>query len=727
MDRYISIYIHFCVFRQRNIPFHPELWNLYGLSSWLKHLMSMQDSSVQNRVKRLIDERFYGKAEAMLQYTGLSREDLRDFINAKRDFTLEQYGRIAGEAHVSLQWLLSGQGYMDLPSVGTGGDGMPVSPPKGEQTSPSVARQEPENTAQTKPRRKSAGRGRPRKQTALPAAGFGSRKSAATGDGIPVGQPPFDKEEFTRIWNSPSAFSIDIVHGEGEAHTCLMVPSAYSCTSVFGPSSDRVAFPVWEALIAQTANRGWNRLLCASRQSGLHDLFRSGCCREGREGESFHCVDFWDVSHSHRVNPLLLCADVFESDSSYRSHRGFMNSINILNFSESLIRSCFRYLHLTVEERRFLWKEFSACQDFLASVIDLLFYTDMVSYDAYGNKLTASASSPTSFVDGEGRPSEVAYSIGRYADLPHVIAFFMQRIEDILCAIWTVRKPAETHMTFYDLSWKDRNVAMRNHELDFFASILRKLASPEAFWVLSGSDFLITMRYGKLPRNLSICYDHVCAAAGGDVERTWCNVVLNAVVSGSTNCNCCVSEDISARLFKRPMAMMVDDICQSAIDRPDELLSKGNPERIASCLGIPSVEELRAVYLGSVADAIVDMSGAVVATPSCDNRTRREILSRVTAAPLGIRGPVGVVPARVTFLADKMDCVLLSASAQAPVSPPPCAGEVSCAPGKWEERVRANYDRILSESTELCRQMCRDTTGRFCRPDRKPGADTRSS
>ena len=211
----------------------------------------------------------------------------------------------------------------------------------------------------------------------------------------------------------------------------------------------------------------------------------------------------------------------------------------------------------------------------------------------------------------DGVPAELYRYKGRYADLPHVLAFLMQEYTTIFDVLMMEESVASLVAPF--------KTALQNKAMDQLEGMVgtlriyvSRLVTPEAFWVLSGDDFDLKISDPKDPSYLLIANDPKMEAI---------ITALNAVIL-----NRLVSEVNTGEGKNNPVSIIVDELPTLYFNKIDRLQGTARSNKVSIALGFQSKEQLEKDYGKEVTAALLGIFGSVISATT-NNKDTVEWLS----------------------------------------------------------------------------------------------------
>ena len=325
------------------------------------------------------------------------------------------------------------------------------------------------------------------------------------------------------------------------------------------------------------------------------------------QGCKFNIINFVDVEHSRRVNPI---------QSKY---------INNLAAASETAETLLESLQKGKKEGGGGSDQFfqTSAVNFLAACIYFFVNYEKEPYDADGNKLYAEKAQdpktkfwkPTGVVRDckDGNIVEPAYWLGKYSDMPHILSFLNESYQTIFEVLETDNEVAPLLGPFQTAL---KNKAME--QLEGMIGTLRvytsRLATKESYWIFhkDGDDFDLKVSDPKSPSYLLIANDPEMESIIGALNA----LILNRLV---TRVNTGQGKNV-------PVSIIVDELPTLYFHKIDRLIGTARSNKVSVTLGFQELPQLEADYGKVGMQKIITTVGNVV-SGSARNKETLEWLS----------------------------------------------------------------------------------------------------
>lgn len=445
----------------------------------------------------------------------------------------------------------------------------------------------------------------------------------------------FDNESFVQTRDKvENEYSVNIpmiyYHLKKMHHGWINICNPFRGTLVLGTPGSGKSFSIIEPFIRQHAAKGFTLMVYDYKFPTLaRNLFYQYCKNKHYghlpAGCKFHVVNFSDVEHSHRVNPiqkkyipdlaaasetaatLLAALNKGGGEKKGGSEAFFTNSAE--NFLAAIIYF-FVNFHPTGFYRGKKCRHFISCRGEKLEVI-IRGRNDLEAINAKGERVldfmdisrgNVSVDEDNMFAplvgfkyhdmtgnliliesewweDDKGNTVVPDTITGEFSDMPHVLSLLGKSYSNVFDLLLGDAHIASLMAPFAS-AYKNRAM----DQLEGMAGTLRvntaRLVSPEAYWVLTGDDFDIKISDPKNPSYLVIANDPEKEEVMGSLNA----VILNRLVT---------------RVNSRgniPVSLIIDELPTLYFHKLDRLIGTARSNKVAVTLGFQELPQLEADY-----------------------------------------------------------------------------------------------------------------------------------
>ena len=382
---------------------------------------------------------------------------------------------------------------------------------------------------------------------------------------------------------------------------------------VVGVPGSGKTFGIIEPLIRQESAKGWSMCVYDYKFPVLARKLFYHFEKNKAEGKlpahaTFNVINFVNVEYSRRVNPI---------------QNRYINSVGEASETAVTLMEALQKGKSGGGGADDFFKK--AAENFLAACIFFFVNYEVVPYDKEWVELReeklkgpdgkllrdGQGNIVRRYYYSDGKPAELYRYKGRYADLPHVLAFLMQEYTTIFDVLMMEESVASLVAPF--------KTALQNKAMDQLEGMVgtlriyvSRLVTPEAFWVLSGDDFDLKISDPKDPSYLLIANDPKMEAI---------ITALNAVIL-----NRLVSEVNTGEGKNNPVSIIVDELPTLYFNKIDRLQGTARSNKVSIALGFQSKEQLEKDYGKEVTAALLGIFGSVISATT-NNKDTVEWLS----------------------------------------------------------------------------------------------------
>ena len=385
---------------------------------------------------------------------------------------------------------------------------------------------------------------------------------------------------------------------------CINITNPFRGTWVVGTPGSGKTFSVIEPFIRQHSRKGFAMVVYDYKWPTLAQKLYYAYCKNKKQGAQhgaekdfqFNVINFVDVSHSRRVNPI--------------QRKYIPNLAAASETAETLLES----LQKGKKEGGGGSDQFfqTSAVNFLAACIYFFVNYEREPYDKYGNRLIAEKvmdrqtrkEKPTGRVfDHDGNlldaQADGYYWLGKYSDMPHILSFLNESYQTIFEVLETDNEVAPLLGPFQTAL---KNKAME--QLEGMIGTLRvftsRLATKESYWIFhkDGDDFDLKVSDPKNPSYLLIANDPEMESIIGALNA----LILNRLV---TRVNTGQGRNI-------PVSIIVDELPTLYFHKIDRLIGTARSNKVSVALGFQELPQLEADYGKVGMQKIITTVGNVV-------------------------------------------------------------------------------------------------------------------
>lgn len=377
---------------------------------------------------------------------------------------------------------------------------------------------------------------------------------------------------------------------------------------VVGVPGSGKTFGIIEPLIRQESAKGWS--LCVydfkfpvlARKLFYH-FEKNKALGVLPAHSQYNVINFVDPSYSRRVNPV-------------QNH--YINSVGEASETAVTLMEALQKGKSGGGGSDDFFKKSS--ENFMAAIIYFFVNYDVIPYDKEWTELKEviqkdANGKPLKDDEGniirkyyynDGKEAQLYRYKGRYADLPHMLAFLLQEYATIFEILMMEPKVAPLIAPF-KTAFEHKAMDQLEGMVGTLRVYVSRLVTPEAFWVLSGDDFDLKISDPKNPGYLLIANDPKMEAI---------ITALNAVIL-----NRLVAEVNTGEGKNNPCGIIVDELPTLYFNKIDRLQGTARSNKVSIALGFQSKGQLVKDYGKEQTDALLGIFGTVVAATTNDKDT----------------------------------------------------------------------------------------------------------
>lgn len=377
------------------------------------------------------------------------------------------------------------------------------------------------------------------------------------------------------------------------------VVNPFRGTWVVGTPGSGKTFSIIEPFIRQHSAKGFAMVLYDYKFPTLANKLyyhykKNKALGKTPEGCTFNIINFVNVEYSRRVNPIQ------------------QKYINNLAAAQETAETLIESLQKGKKEGGGGSDQFfqTSAVNFLAACIYFFVNYEKEPYDENGNKLYAervedpdtTQKKPTGRVFTSSDMTErvePAYWLGKYSDMPHILAFLNLDYKVIFQVLETDREVTPLLSPF---ATAFENKAME--QLEGMIGTLRvntsRLATKESYWIFhrDGDDFDLKVSDPKHPSYLLIANDPEMESIIGALNALILNRLVTRVNSGQGK--------------NVPVSIIVDELPTLYFHKIDRLIGTARSNKVAVTLGFQELPQLEADYGKVGMQKIITTVGNVV-------------------------------------------------------------------------------------------------------------------
>ena len=385
---------------------------------------------------------------------------------------------------------------------------------------------------------------------------------------------------------------------------CINITNPFRGTWVVGTPGSGKTFSVIEPFIRQHSRKGFAMVVYDYKWPTLAQKLYYAYCKNKKQGAQhgakkdfqFNVINFVDVSHSRRVNPI--------------QRKYIPNLAAASETAETLLES----LQKGKKEGGGGSDQFfqTSAVNFLAACIYFFVNYEREPYDKYGNRLIAEKvmdrqtrkEKPTGRVfDHDGNlldaQTDGYYWLGKYSDMPHILSFLNESYQTIFEVLETDNEVAPLLGPF-QTALKNKAMEQLEGMIGTLRVFISRLATKESYWIFhkDGDDFDLKVSDPKNPSYLLIANDPEMENIIGALNA----LILNRLV---TRVNTGQGRNI-------PVSIIVDELPTLYFHKIDRLIGTARSNKVSVALGFQELPQLEADYGKVGMQKIITTVGNVV-------------------------------------------------------------------------------------------------------------------
>lgn len=416
-------------------------------------------------------------------------------------------------------------------------------------------------------------------------------------------------------------------------------------TIVLGTPGSGKSFGIIDPFIRQHAAKGFAMMVYDYKFPTLAKTLFYQYCKNKHyghlpEGCKFHVVNFSDVEHSHRINPiqkkyipdlaaasetastLLAALNKGGGEKKGGSEAFFTNSAE--NFLAAIIyffvnfhptgyhkgKKCRRYIACRGEKLEVIIRgrnsleavnakgervlDFMDCDRGNVSVDEDNMFNSLVGFKYYDTSRQLVMIEREWWEDPDGNEVTPDTFTGEYSDMPHVLALLGKAYSDVFDILM-----GDSHIASLMAPFQSAYTNKAMEQLEGMVGTLRvnsaRLVSPEAYWVFSGDDFDLKISDPDNPSYLVIANDPEKEQVIGSLNA----VILNRLVTRVNSKG------------NIPVSIIVDELPTLYFHKIDRLIGTARSNKVAVTLGFQELPQLEADYGKNGMQKIISTCGNI--------------------------------------------------------------------------------------------------------------------
>lgn len=325
---------------------------------------------------------------------------------------------------------------------------------------------------------------------------------------------------------------------------------------------------------------------------------------------TFHAVNFLSPTHSMRCNPIAAnqLQDIIDAQMAAASILCNLNKSWIEERGSFFVESGITYL--------------TACLWFLKR------YTDAQSESHRKEKTDE-------FRDKYNQTTSITY-----CSLPHLVEFALQDYQTVFSLLGGLPELKSLIKPFQQYVEKGISTGSFEHLEGILAVVrlqLRRLATPELYWIMSGEQVLVDINDPKAPKILSLI--------NNPANSSTYSIPLALVVNQ-------VSRQINKRDSAKK-ALIIDELPSIYINSLDTFLATGRSNKVATFFTAQDIDQLELTYSKLEAKFLLDVPGTFITGPVLGTSVER-IVSRLNEVDESITSTPGSEPQKAPLITKKM-------------------------------------------------------------------------
>lgn len=417
-------------------------------------------------------------------------------------------------------------------------------------------------------------------------------------------------------------------------------------TWVVGTPGSGKTFSIIEPFIRQHSEKGFAVVLYDYKFPTLATKLYYHCLKNKNakdskmpKGMKFNMINFVDVEYSRRVNPIQL------------------KYINNLAAASETAETLLESLQKGKKEGGGGSDQFfqTSAVNFLAACIYFFCNWEKEPYDKDGNMLIAEKVQdkqtlrmiPTGRVfDKMGNEVELAYWLGKYSDMPHILSFLNESYQTIFEVLETDNEVAPLLGPF-QTALKNRAMEQLEGMIGTLRVYTSRLATKESYWIFhkDGDDFDLKVSDPKNPSYLLIANDPEMESIIGALNA----LILNRLV---TRVNTGQGKNI-------PTSIIVDELPTLYFHKIDRLIGTARSNKVSVTLGFQELPQLEADYGKVGMQKIITTVGNVVSGSARSKETLEWLSSDIFGKVVQLKKGVTIDRDKTSInLNENMDSLL---------------------------------------------------------------------
>jgi uncharacterized membrane protein YgdD (TMEM256/DUF423 family) len=326
------------------------------------------------------------------------------------------------------------------------------------------------------------------------------------------------------------------------------------------PGSGKSYFVI-QHVIRQHIRKGFAMLIYDFKYDDLSKIAYNTLHRNSRcykKEPAFYVINFDDLSHSNRCNPLDPSAmfDITDATESSRSILLGLNRDWIKKQGDFFVESPI---------------------NFLTAIIWFL----------------------------------KKYKDGRYCTLPHVIELMQVEYEKLFPVLLT-QKEIEVLINPFVSAYKNNAMEQLEGQIASAKIGMARLSSPQLYWIMSGADFTLDINNPDAPKILCLANNPQKQQVFGAVLSLYVNRIIKLVNQKD----------------KLKSSLVFDEFPTIFIDGIDNLIATARSNKVATCLGLQDLSQLKKDYGADQAAVIMNIAGNII-SGQVTGETAKQLSERI--------------------------------------------------------------------------------------------------
>ncbi len=377
----------------------------------------------------------------------------------------------------------------------------------------------------------------------------------------------------------------------------VSITNPFRGTWVVGTPGSGKTFSIIEPFIRQHSAKGFAMVVYDYKFPTLATKLYYHYLKNKKLGKTpknctFNIINFVDVEFSRRVNPI---------QAKY-----IPNLAAASETAETLIDSLQKGRNEGGGSDLFFR---SSAINFLAACIFFFVNYEKTPYDKDGNPLYAEKIydmttgryklSGKAFTEFGGKEVEAAYWLGKYSDMPHILAFLNKEYKDIFDCLQTDNE-IEPLLAPFKTAFKNKALEQLEGMVGTLRVYTSRLATKESFWIFhkDGDDFDLKVSDPENPSYLLIANNPEMESIIGALNA----LILNRLITR-------VNQGLGKNV---PVSIIVDELPTLYFHKIDRLIGTARSNKVAVTLGFQELPQLESDYGKIGMEKIITTIGNVI-------------------------------------------------------------------------------------------------------------------